>query len=442
MEQKEQPAQRQNQALWSAMGISGSAQAFVEDCEKKGERTLRQVEARTLHNSAKVLAALQAEQIAQRHFAPSTGYGYDDIGREALGRVFARALGAPDAIVRPQFASGTHAIMTALWGLLEPGQTLLSISGLPYDTIREAIGIEGDAAGSLARFGIHYREVALRDGQVDLEGVLQALAQDASVGLVYLQRSRGYAWREAVSIAEMADIFAAIRRQYPGLPIVVDNCYGEFVEEQEPTEVGADIIIGSLIKNPGGGLAPTGSYIAGQSALLERIAARMTTPGIGREVGSYAASYAPFYQGLFMAPHVVGEALKTAILASIIFETLGYQTLPASHAVRSDIIQAVAFGSKEPLLSFCQSIQAAAPVDSHVTPEPWAMPGYQDEVIMAAGAFVQGASIELSADGPVRPPYIAYMQGGLHYQHGKIALMKAVSAWERAGRVLPDHEKE
>lgn len=421
--------EKEKNAFWQdTMGISETARHFVQTCEEAVAAMFSEIESIMLYNSAKVLAAFQEEQVAQRHFSPSTGYGYDDIGRDTLERIFARVFSAEDALVRPHFASGTHAIVTALWGMLEPGQTMLSMSGIPYDTIREAIGIEGDTSGSLKRFGINYRDISLADGKIDDQAILQVLEEDKSIALLYLQRSRGYEWREAISIKEMERAFSVLRSAHPDIPILVDNCYGEFVETMEPTEVGADIIVGSLIKNPGGGLAPTGSYIAGKKLHIENIACRMTTPGIGREVGSYAATYTPFYQGFFMAPHVVGQALKTAILSASVFERLGYTTLPASGAIRSDIIQAIAFGAAEPLVSFCQSVQQAAPVDSHVRPEPWAMPGYQDPVIMAAGAFIQGASIELSADGPVRPPYIAYLQGGLHYEHGKITMMKAVSA--------------
>lgn len=421
--------------LCQRMDVTSEAYDLVMRCRKEVQSAWEDIDAVALDNTAKVLHALQEERVAAWHFAPSTGYGYDDAGRDTLARVFARAFHAEDALVRPQFSSGTHAISTALWGLLEPKQTMLSASGTPYDTLRPAIGIDkDDYPGSLSSYGIVYREEALINGRMNLTAIEAALRSDPSIRVLYIQRSRGYEWREAFSIADIEKTVKAARAIRPEVLVVVDNCYGEFVERQEPTDVGADVMIGSLIKNPGGGIAPTGSYIVGTHDSIERIAARMTAPGIGREVGSYAASYAPFYQGFFQAPHVVAEALKTAVLAARLFERLGYETSPASDAHRSDIIQAVSLMTPEALVAFCEGIQAAAPVDSYVKPEPWDMPGYNDPVIMAAGAFVQGASIELSADGPMREPYIAYMQGGLHIQHGTLALMKAATKLLRTAR--------
>ncbi len=383
-------------------------------------------------NQQRVLKAFQAEGVAQRHFSPTTGYGYDDIGRDTLDRVFAHALQCADALVRPQFVNGTHALYTALAGVLEPGEDMLSISGKPYDTLEEAIGIHGDAPGSLKKLGIGYRQVDLLDGgELDIPAILEGL-RDPKVRVAYLQRSRGYAWRQAIDLTKMEEAFSAIGHARPGIAIIVDNCYGEFTQDREPSSLGADLIVGSLIKNPGGGIAPTGGYIAGKPDLVERAANRLTVPGMGREVGSYAQSYIPFYQGLFLAPHVTNQSLKTAALFARVFELVGMQTLPASGEARNDIIQSVRFPSAEALVAFCQSLQKAAPVDSFVTPVPWDMPGYSHQVIMAAGAFIQGSSIELSADAPIREPYIAYVQGSLTYAHGRIAAMLALDALVRA----------
>ena len=385
-------------------------------------------------NQMKVLQAFQDHAIAQRHFTPTTGYGYDDIGRDTLDQVFAQALGAEDALVRPHFVNGTHSLFLALAGILLPGDKMLSITGKPYDTLEEAIGISGNAPGSLKEQGIQYIEAALVDGKIDLEKVKQEL-QDPAIRVVYAQRSRGYSWRNALSIEDLGEAFSLVKRIRPDVVTMVDNCYGEFTQTKEPTAVGADVIMGSLIKNPGGGIAPTGGYIAGKAEYIERISHRLTVPGIGREVGSYAGSYVPFYQGLFMAPHVTIQSLKSASLFAMIFEQAGMKTLPGPKEDRSDIIQAVQFNSKEGLIAFCQSIQKASPVDSFVVPEPWDMPGYTDQVIMAAGAFVQGSSIELSADAPIREPYTAYVQGALTYSHGRIAALMALDRLYRAGEI-------
>ncbi len=412
--------------LQTRYGASEAAIACVEAAERDVRPRFAAIEDVAFHNEAKVLRALQDEPIALRHFAPTTGYGYDDAGRDALDRVFARALGAEDALVRPQFASGTHALALALTGVLMPGDELLVASGKPYDTLEETIGLTGDAWGSLKQCGVTYRQAELNeDGSLDIGAILSQLGERTKV--VYWQRSRGYAWRNALDVASIGSAIEAVRAVKPDIVAIVDNCYGEFTELLEPCDVGADLIAGSLIKNPGGGIAPTGAYVAGRSLWIERVANRLTAPGIGREVGSYAASYAPFFQGLFLAPQTTAASLKGAVLAARVFEMLGLDTLPPSEAPRSDIIQAIRFDDRERLIRFCQSIQRAAPVDSHVTPEPWDMPGYQDPVIMAAGAFIQGASIELSADAPVRAPYIAYMQGGLCYDHVKLALILALS---------------
>ncbi len=412
-------------------------ESMIQQAERELRPVFDRIEKIEYANQARVLAAFQQERVAARHFAPTSGYGYDDIGRDTLDRVFARALQSEDALVRPQITSGTQAIFTALAGLLEPGDVMLSVTGKPYDTLESAIGITGDAAGSLKRQGVLYKQVELKpDGSLDADAAEAAL--DSTVRVLYFQRSRGYAWRNAIAPTAMRDVFSRLHALAPRALIVVDNCYGEFVCENEPTAMGADVIVGSLIKNPGGGVAPTGGYIAGKTRCIERIANRLTVPGMGREVGSYAGSYAPFYQGLFLAPHVVAQAVKTAVLFARVFEKAGMTSMPASDAVRADIVQALRFDSAEALCAFCRSIQSVSPVDSFLVPEPWDMPGYSDQVIMAAGAFVQGASIELSADGPISAPYTAYIQGGLTYAHGRIAVCEALRALGKAGLINID----
>ncbi|HMM31416.1 MAG TPA: methionine gamma-lyase family protein [Clostridia bacterium] len=419
---------------FAALGLSDSAVRFTLDAEAALAAVLAQIDSIEAHNQARVLLAFQNENIALRHFTPTTGYGYGDDGRDALDRVFARALEAEDALVRPQFTSGTHAIFTALSGLLEPGDTLLCVTGKPYDTLEKAIGISGNEHGSLKRLGVTYKQLELtQQGAIDVEAVLNALQQPAKV--VYVQRSRGYSWRNAILPEQMEAFFRIVHETSPEAILVVDNCYGEFTCVHEPVFYGADVQIGSLIKNPGGGLAPTGGYIAGKTEYIERIAQRLTVPGMGREVGSYAGSYQPFYQGLFLAPHVTAQSVKTAALFAKVFELAGMDTMPASDAMRSDIVQALRFSSSEALIDFCRSIQKAAPVDSFAVPEPWDMPGYTSQVIMAAGAFVQGASIELSADAPLCKPYTAYVQGGLTYAHGRMGAMFALDALLKLGEV-------
>ncbi len=379
--------------------------------------------------SERVLMAFQAHHVSARHFSPTEGYGYDDIGRDTLDALFADALQAEDALVRPQIANGTHAIFLALSGVLEPGNKILSITDIPYDTLQTAIGLTENAPNSLKRFGITMESIPFTEaGQIDLDEALRKLQQDASIRMVYVQRSRGYAWRNAVTIDEMRECFSAIRRVRNDVIIFTDNCYGEFVEENEPTAVGADLIAGSLIKNCGGGIAPTGGYIAGRKDLIEAVSYRLTVPGSGREVGSYAFSYRPYYQGLFMAPHTVCQCMKSAILYASLFEELGFTSMPSVDAKRSDIIQSVRFDTKQQLVAFCTAVQSAAPIDSFVVPEPWAMPGYADPVIMAAGAFVQGATTELSADAPIREPYVGYMQGALTFEHALLAAKGIVQA--------------
>lgn len=378
------------------------------------------------HGTRRILKAYQEHMIAYRHFAPTTGYGYDDVGRDTLEKVFADLFGTEAAIVRPQIVSGTHAISLCLFGLTLPGDHILSATGTPYDTLEGIIGWgDGPApVGSLKEMGVTYSQVPMKNGQIDVEAVDAAITP--ATKLVIAQRSRGYDWRPSLMPENFEALAAMIHSKHPGVRLMVDNCYGEFVCEKEPSHYGADVCVGSLIKNPGGGLAPTGGYVVGKQDAIERISYRLTAPGIGLEVGSYAASYQPFYQGLFMAPHTVAQAIKTACLAARVFEDLGMTTTPASSEPRADIIQAIQMRSPERLIAFCQGIQMASPIDSMALPEPWAMPGYTDEVIMAAGTFVSGASVELSADAPMREPYTAYMQGGLTYAHGRIAIAQAL----------------
>mgnify|MGYP005949288879 FL=1 len=377
-----------------------------------------------LYNQNKVLEAFRKNKIALRHFNATTGYGYDDAGRDTLNRLFADTFGAEDALVSPYFTTGTHTISTALFGLLRPGDTLLSISGAPYDTLIDVIS--GNNIGSLKDFGVDYRQVNLTEnGKFDNIKIKDSLQFPHSV--IYIQRSRGYSFRNAFTVEDIENIIKFVRG-FSSAPIIVDNCYGEFTQKKEPTEVGADLIMGSLIKNPGGGLAPTGGYIAGKADLIKQIAFRMTAPGVGSEVGSYAFGYRLFYQGFFMAPHITMQAVKSALTFSKVFRTLGYNAMPFDNTVMSDIICSIKFDSKEQLVSFIQSVQYVSPIDSFVTPYPWDMPGYADQVIMAAGAFVQGSSIELSADSPIKEPYVAYLQGGLTYEHALIAIKKCVQS--------------
>ncbi len=372
-----------------------------------------------------VLDAFRKHGVSYRHFAPTTGYGYDDIGRDTLEKIYADLFHTEAALMRPHVASGTAALSLTLFGLTRPGDRILSVTGMPYDTLQGVIGTGAETPpGSLKELGVGFDCVELKDGQIDLDAVENAISSRTS--LVIAQRSRGYAWRRSLFPEDFRDLADMIHTHHPGVLLMVDNCYGEFVCEKEPTDFGADLCVGSLIKNPGGGIAPAGGYVAGKKEAVERVACRLTAPGLGRELGSYAASYRPFYQGLFMAPHTVAQALKTALLASRLFDNLGFETSPAPTERRADIIQAIRMMTPERLIAFCQGLQTASPVDSMALPEPWNMPGYDDPVVMAAGTFVAGASIELSADGPIRFPYTAYMQGGLTYAHGKTALTEAL----------------
>ena len=399
----------------------------IQKAEAIAKEAFRAVEETALICSSRVLNSFQTHRISARHFAPTEGYGYDDIGRDALDAVFADALCAEDALVRPQIANGTHAIFLALSGTLEPNDAVLSLTGTPYDTLESAVGLNKDIPNSLKRFGIRFESIPF-DGRINLERAEELLRNNPKIKMVYLQRSRGYAWRASLSIAEIEETIRRVKAVRRDVIVFVDNCYGEFTEAVEPTAVGADLIAGSLIKNCGGGIAPTGGYIAGRKDLIEAVSYRQTVPGCGKEIGSYAASYRPFYQGLFLAPHVVAQCLKSAILFAALFEQLGYRTLPGVNDHRSDIIQSVMFETKEEMIAFMQAVQAAAPIDSFVVPEPWDMPGYTDPVIMAAGTFVQGATTELSADGPIRKPYIGYLQGALTYEHALLAAEKVAEA--------------
>ena len=373
-----------------------------------------------------ILDAFRKRGVSYRHFAPTTGYGYDDVGRDTLEGLYADIFHTEAAIMRPQIASGTAALSLTLFGLTRPGERILSATGLPYDTLLGVLGLGFDPpAGSIREMGVSFGFVDLTpENTIDLDAVERAMTPDTS--LVITQRSRGYSWRPALPPEAFAPLAEMLHRKHPGVLLMVDNCYGEFVREKEPTDFGADLCVGSLIKNPGGGIAPTGGYAAGSREAIERIAGRLTAPGLGREIGSYAGDYRPWYQGLFMAPHTVCQALRIAALAAKLFENMGLAASPASGDPRADIIQAVRMETPERLVAFCQGIQSASPVDSMALPEPWDMPGYEDQVVMAAGTFVAGASIELSCDGPMRPPYIAYMQGGLTYAHGRIALAEAL----------------
>ncbi len=402
----------------------------IQDRIRKAEAALAEqftrIDAIEEHGTRRILKAYQDHMIAYRHFAPTTGYGYDDVGRDTLEKVFADLFGTEAAIVRPQIVSGTHAISLCLFGLTLPGDHILSATGTPYDTLEGIIGWgEGEApVGSLKEMGVTYSQVSMKDGRIDVAAVDAAITPKTK--LVIAQRSRGYDWRPSLMPEDFAELAEMLHTKHPGVRLMVDNCYGEFVCEKEPTHFGADVCVGSLIKNPGGGLAPTGGYVVGKQDAIERISYRLTAPGIGLEVGSYAASYQPFYQGLFMAPHTVAQAIKTACLAARVFEDLGMTTTPSSCEPRADIIQAIQMRTPERLIAFCQGIQMASPIDSMALPEPWDMPGYSDQVIMAAGTFVSGASVELSADAPMREPFTAYMQGGLTYAHGRIAIAQAL----------------
>jgi cystathionine beta-lyase family protein involved in aluminum resistance len=407
--------------------FSSQVTELVKAAELAIDSRFKEIDSIVLRNQHKILAAFHKHQVSDFHFSSSSGYGYNDSGRDVLEAVYADVFGTEAALVRPHIISGTHAIALALFGVLRPGDHLLYATGKPYDTLHRVIGgpDEQSNEGSLYDFGVTHSYVPLLDnGSPDFDGIRSAITP--ATRMVGIQRSSGYEWRPSISINEIAELIREIRSIKEDVVIFVDNCYGEFCELLEPSQVGADLVVGSLIKNPGGGLALSGGYVVGKDRYVRQAAARWSVPGIGAEGGAMLGMNRSLFQGLFLAPHVVGQALKGAILAAYVFENIGLITSPRWDEKRTDILQAIQFGSRERLIQFCQSIQASAPVDAHARPEPWAMPGYQDEVIMAAGAFIQGSSIELSADGPIRPPYIGYMQGGLTYEHCKLTLMQVL----------------
>lgn len=406
--------------------IPENIEQLAAGCEARLAGRFAEIDRVARANTRRVLEAFQEQRVSEPCFAGTTGYGYDDLGRETLDKVWARVFGAESALVRVNFVNGTHAIASALFAALKPGDTLLSVMGAPYDTLRTAIGISGSAHGSLREYGVSYAQVETLSGGPDLEAIARA-AREIRPAAALVQRSRGYDSRRALTVPEIGEIIRVIKSASPETAVVVDNCYGEFTDTAEPTMVGADLIAGSLIKNPGGGLAPSGGYIAGRAELVERAACRLTVPGIGGECGATFGLNRQLYQGLFLAPHTTAQALKTAALCAAMLEALGYETFPASGEFRSDIIQTVVLRTGENLLKFCRGIQSGSPVDSFVTPEAWQMPGYEDQVVMAAGAFIQGSSIELSCDGPMREPYLAFLQGGLTYEAGRLGVMAGIA---------------
>lgn len=409
---------------YEALGISKEVYAFGSKVEESLKERFLQVDKTAEFNQLKVLGAMQRQKVSADCFHTANGYGYNDLGRDTLEAVYADCFHGEDALVRPQITCGTHALALALLSNLRPGDELLSPVGKPYDTLEEVIGIR-PSNGSLAEYGITYRQVdLLSDGGFDYENIKKAIHEKTK--LITVQRSKGYAVRPTLSVERIGELIAFVKRIKPDVICMVDNCYGEFVEEREPLEVGADMIVGSLIKNPGGGLAPVGGYIVGKKGCVENAAHRLTSPGLGKEVGASLNVMQPFYQGLFLAPTVTAAALKGAIFAASLYERMGFDVLPNGTESRHDIIQSVTFRNPKAMTAFCEGIQAAAPVDSYVTPVPWAMPGYDSDVIMAAGAFVQGSSIELSADGPIKPPYAVYFQGGLTWHHAKFGILMSL----------------
>ena len=418
-------------SIYNQLGVSDKVLRFGQEVLAGLSDQFRHIDQVAEFNQAKVIAAMQKNRVNATHFNLSTGYGYDDEGRDNLERVYADCFGTEAALVRPQITCGTHALALALGANLLPGDELLSPVGGPYDTLEEVIGIRPSPC-SLKEYGVSYRQVdLLPGGGFDYDGIRAAINEKTK--LITIQRSKGYATRPSYSVEEIGKLIAFCKECKPDVLCMVDNCYGEFVETREPTNVGADMVVGSLIKNLGGGLAPTGGYICGRKSCIERCAYRLSAPGLGREVGANLGLLTSFYQGLFLAPTVVSSAVRGAVFAAGCYEKLGFRVVPGSGETRRDIIQAVELGSREAMVAFCKGIQSAAPVDSYVTPEPWAMPGYESEVIMAAGAFVQGASIELSADGPIRPPYAVYFQGGLTWFHAKLGILMSIQKLLDAG---------
>lgn len=408
------------------MPFSEALESIKEKVLEKYQDQFQKIDRNAEINTLKVLDAMRKNRVSEAYFHTTSGYAYDDLGRQKLEELYAEVMGAERALVRSQFVSGTHALATVLFGILRPGDQLLSLTGTPYDTMQTVIGYKNPSSGSLKEFGILYDELPLVDNCVDINSIPSAVK--SSTKMVMIQRSRGYSTRKSLTIDDIKTICEIVKQRNPNCVCFIDNCYGEFVETLEPTQVGADIMAGSLIKNPGGGLALTGGYIAGKKDLVEAASYRLTAPGMGGELGASLANHRHFFQGFFLAPHVVAQALKGAVFAAGLFQELGYRVWPSPEAKRSDIIQAVELGTAEKLIAFCGGIQKYSPVDSYAAPEPWDMPGYADQVIMAAGTFVQGASIELSADGPMRPPFNVYLQGGLTFEHAKIGIMGAAQA--------------
>ncbi|MCM1026158.1 MAG: methionine gamma-lyase family protein [Roseburia sp.] len=428
--------EKERKEMYARMGVGEAVYEYGEKILEKLNQRFQEIDEVAEYNQLKVIQAMQESRVSEACLTGTTGYGYNDLGRETLEQVYAKVFHAEDALVRPQITCGTHALALALMSNLRPGDELLSSVGKPYDTLEEVIGIR-PSRGSLAEYGVAYRQVdLLEDGSFDYEGIRRAIG--GRTRLVTIQRSKGYQTRPTLSVERIGELIAFVKGIKPDVICMVDNCYGEFVETMEPSDVGADMTVGSLIKNPGGGLAPIGGYIAGRRDCVENAAFRLTSPGLGREVGASLGVLKDFYQGLFLAPTVTAAALKGAVFAANLYEPLGYGVTPDSRESRHDIIQAVTFGSPEGVVAFCQGIQSASPVDSHVTPEPWDMPGYDSPVIMAAGAFVSGSSIELSADGPIKPPYAVYFQGGLTWPHARFGILKSLQALVDGGLVAAE----
>jgi len=424
------------ETIYGQMGISREVFTFGEKIWNSLSERFAEIDAVSEYNQLKVIGAMQKNRVSEACLLGTTGYGYNDLGRDTLEAVYADIFHTEDALVRPQITCGTHALALSLMSNLRPGDELLSPVGKPYDTLEEVIGIR-PSRGSLKEYGISYRQVdLLPDGSFDFEGIRKAINEKTK--LITIQRSKGYQTRPTLSVSRIGELISFVKKVKPDVLCMVDNCYGEFTEETEPTDVGADLVVGSLIKNPGGGLAPIGGYLAGKKECIENAAYRLTSPGLGKEVGASLQALNSFYQGLFLAPSVTANALKSAVFAANIYERLGFSVVPDSIESRHDIIQAVTFGDPEGVIAFCQGIQQAAAVDGHVTPEAWDMPGYDSPVIMAAGAFVSGSSIELSADGPIKPPYAVYFQGGLTWQHGKFGIMKTLQKLVDRGLVTAD----
>ncbi|NLY43859.1 MAG: hypothetical protein GX066_07805 [Clostridiaceae bacterium] len=421
--------------LLNEFNISKEVYKLSIEVEEQILHKFKTIDEISQYNQYKVLKAFQNQNISDSHFVETTGYGYGDLGRDSLDAVYADTFRCEDALVRHNIVSGTHAISLCLFGVLRPGDTLLSVTGKPYDTLEEVIGIRGRNNGSLKEMGVNYKQVDLTpQGKVDYEAIKHSITSNTKVAMI--QRSKGYDWRPSLTIQEIEKIIGIIKEINPNTICMVDNCYGEFVEEKEPTEVGADLIAGSLIKNPGGGLAPTGGYIAGKKEYVKLASYRLTSPGIGKKCGASLGMNRYLFQGFFMAPHIVAQSLKAALFCSALFHRLGFEVCPGPDEARTDIIQAIKFNSPDLVISFCQGIQKGAPIDSFVKPEPWDMPGYDSPVIMAAGAFIQGSSIELSADAPIKPPYIAYMQGGLIWNHAKLGIMIALQDMVEKGLIV------